>query len=201
MNDMHRSKARNLSLVSLLVLSLLTASGFAQNEPVREADYTVKLYFVFGSDTEIGGREMPSDFAAFRTRIAGEFGYKNLRLRDIQQGRVSSSGLTEIKGMTQLAGPSTQADDGPSFLEWAIRMQREAEAGEAAIGQFRVGIRVPIRSRAAGSRGPVGHYEAVGMTSSAVSLPTGEPVVMGSLKLPEQDGTLFLLLRVDEIKQ
>ena len=198
---MHRSMARNISLISLVVLSLLTTTGVAQNEPVREADYSVKLFFVFGSDTVSEGSELPSEFSRFRSAAASEIGYKNLRLRDIQQGRVSSSGLTEIKGMTQLAGPSTPADDGPSFLEWAIRMQREAEVGKAAIGQFRVGIRVPIRSRAGGSSGPVVNYEAVGMTSSAVSVPTGEPVLMGSLKLPEQDGTLFLLLRVDEIRQ
>ncbi|HSI88821.1 MAG TPA: hypothetical protein VK918_07175 [Pyrinomonadaceae bacterium] len=197
---MHRSMARNLSLISLLVLSLLTATASAQTETIREADYSVKLFFVIGSDTETEGRELPSEFAAFRTRVAGEYGYKNLRLRDLQQGRVTSSGLTEIKGMSQMAGPGTQSD-GPVFLEWAIRMQREADPAKAAIGQFRVGIRVPIRSRAGGASGPVVNYEAVGMTASGVSVPTGEPVLMGSLKLPEHDGTLFILLRVDEIQR
>ena len=195
---MHRSIARNTSMVPLLVLSLLTFTVFAQSQSIREADYTVKLFFVFGSDTETDGREMPAGLAAFRTRVTGEYGYKNLRLRDVQQARVSSNGLTEIKGMARMGDSATEMDYGPSFLEWAIHLRREAEVGTAAIGQFRVGIRGPMRSRAAGSSSPVVNYEAVGLTSSSVSVPTGEPVLMeingrvwGSLPLAVRSGMDF----------
>jgi hypothetical protein len=193
---MHRSTWRNLSLVSLIVLSLLTLTAGAQ-VPAPQASYTVKMNLIFGSDSDPGGKELSGELSSLRTRLAADYGFKNFRVLDHQENRVSGTGATEVKGMTRMVNAATEGD-GPTFLEWVTRMGQSPTAGMALLEHFRLGIRLPVRSRTGNGVAAAVAYEGIGVTVNRLNLRLGEPSVVGSFQVPNREGTLFIVLRVEE---
>ena len=194
---MHRQKRWVITLFSILVLSLLTTAAAAQGVPRTDKSYSVKLDLVFGSDSDAAGRELPGGFSALRNRLAADYGYRNFSVLDHQESRVSGTGSTEVRGMTQLVNAATEGD-GPTFLEWVTRMGQSGAAGSAPLDHFRLGVRVPVRTRAGEGAATTVVYEGIGITVNRMEVPIGQPQVLGSFRLPDREGTLFIVVRIDD---
>ena len=190
-------------LLSILLLSGLTAFAQGNSGPKIESSYEVVLQLVVGSNDAVEGVALPPSLRSVSTQLKNNFGFSNYRLDAMFIGRIAANGTFEYKSVSNSFGGGVDAET-PSFLEWTLgRLQSSVDdKGQASIQAqpFRFGAKVPIKvsSLADGGSKTVQNvtYESVGLTVNQVSLAQNTPTLIGTLSLPKTTGTIFLVLTV-----
>jgi hypothetical protein len=191
-------------LTPALVIALAAAAAIAQTETKPPADRDLDLTLqVLAASSDPGAKaELPANLVPLSRQIKAELGVANLRLASTFLGRTSTNGGFEYKSITESLSPV--ADGEPqTFLEWSLNGVRAGSGGLYA-QSFRFGARVPVRTsilREDGGRpAPTFSYESIGLSINRLGLAEGQPILIGSLSLPKQNSTLFLVLTVRPAK-
>jgi hypothetical protein len=159
----------------------------------------LQYYLLVGSN---GGGEspaLPSGLGAVAREIRANLLVNQVRVGATFQHRADGGGRLEIKGVAASvftsAAPNSQG--APTFYESNTSQLKIVGDGAQSVLQldsFRFGLRIPIQTVGAGGV-PNVNYESVGI-AGGVSIPLGEPTVVGSLSVGRPDETLILVLLV-----
>jgi hypothetical protein len=201
---MNQSISISRLTTQILIIAIAAVASFAQTEtkpmPDRDLDITLQ---VLTASAEPGIRsELPASLASIARQLKADVGAANFRLASTFLGRTSTSGGFEYKSITESLSPAVDGEP-PTFLEWSLNGVRMGSSGLYA-QSFRFGARVPVRSSSmredGGKAFPIFNFEQIGLSVGRLGIPEGQPFLIGSLSLPKQNSTLFLVLTVRAAK-
>lgn len=167
-----------------------------------EASYEVSLQLLIGSNDASVKGEVPKGLDAVTRHLKTNFQLSNFRLADTLMGRVSNTGNFEYKSVADGLGQVKEARV-QTFLEWSMGNFRSVPMAKGPGFQamsFRFGARVPVattsRPEANGRTETIYNYENIGLTFHKLGVPENVPTLVGTLNLPNADGTVFLVMTV-----
>jgi hypothetical protein len=126
----------------------------------------------------------------------------NIHLTATFQHRVENNGKLEVNGVgtSQLASPTSNPQYTPTFYNYSINPIKLVDGPDgrtqAQLGNLRFQLRVPVQVSAMPSGGngqPNVVYETMGI-GTGITIPLGEPVVVGTLNVGRQDETLIVII-------
>ena len=187
-------------LLSILLLGSAAVAS-AQNDQRIESSYDVVLQIVIGGDDKSAGQPMPSGLSNITKQLRGNYSFADYRLTNTYVGRIANGGNFEFKSVSTIFGRGVQTET-PSFLDWTLAGlrvgQNTAGKNDLMLQAFRFGARVPVKTGSfreeGGKQLPLFNYEAIGLTSSRVTLSENTPTLLGSLSLPGVDSAMFVVL-------
>ncbi|MBX7053730.1 MAG: hypothetical protein K1X36_02160 [Pyrinomonadaceae bacterium] len=188
----------------LLIIAIMAVAALAQTETKPQTDRDLDLTLqVLTAGSEPGSRaELPSNLASVARQLKAELGIANLRLASTFLGRTSTNGGFEYKSITESLSPAADGEP-PTFLEWSVNGVRTGGSGIYA-QSFRFGARVPVKMPSlrddGGKAAPMFNFESIGLSVGRLGMPEDQPILIGSLSLPKQNTTLFLVLTVRAAK-
>jgi hypothetical protein len=202
-----------LKLLFSLILFGLSATVFAQSDPVVKADpvvrdssYDVMLHVLAGSNDTSQKGELPQGFAQITRQLKGTFGYTNFRVVNTYIGRLGNNGTIQYQSIANNFGADPL--ERPVFLDWQLQGLRSIAATGGPNGfqiqGFHFGAKIPIRTSsgldANGKAVSVFNYESIGLNVNRMSINQGQPVLIGTMELPQTTGTMFLVLSVNPVE-
>lgn len=191
-------------LTPALAIVIAAVAAIAQTETKPPADRDLDLTLqVLTTGSEPGTKaELPANLAPIARQLKADLGIANLRLASTFLGRTSTSGGYEYKSITESLSPAADGEP-PTFLESSLNGVRTGSGGLYA-QTFRFGARVPVRSTVmredGGKPASMFSYESIGLGINRLGLAEDQPILIGSLSLPRQNSTLFLVLTVRPAK-
>ena len=199
MNQSRRSIPR-LAVSLLFFIGCLSAAG--QTDSVSqnaEPSYEVSLQIVIGSnDATARGVDLPASLSAISRQLKDNFAFSRYRLANTFLGRVSNNGNIEYKSVSNLLGQDSDLES-QTFLDWSVIGLRRMENMFHAKA-FRFGARIPVRTGTlkdeSGKINPVVNYEPVGLSMTMIGLPANKPTLVGTIGLPRENGTIFVVATV-----
>lgn len=201
------------------VVLLFTASAavgqvaMAQHQPAQnefkqitlESNYEVTLQLWMGSNGGIQSAKMPASLSAIAQQAKTNYGSSNLALAETFLGRISNTGNFTYKGISNLI-EETEANKPQSFLEWSVLDLKSGLTTQGSngfqLGSFTFGARIPVPAifeDKDGHKKPVVNYEHIGLTFRRVGVQENVPTLIGTLKLPDPNATIFLVMTVRSI--
>ena len=186
----------------LLLLSA-TANVFAQSDsqkPQADPCYEVVLQILIASNNPSEKSSLPPSLSNAVKKLKTNYNFSDYRLATTFLQR--TSGSIEYKS---LLSDFTGLKDttAPVFSEWSLRNLRSLPGanGRTAIyfESFRFGARVPVVVGTREENGKTAsniNYEAIGISTTRLSINESEPTVIGSLTTPKPDELMFLILTV-----
>ncbi len=190
--------------MSACMIALASLGAIAQQ---AESSYHLTLQLVVGSN-EAGARaEMPSSLDQVTQDIKSRFSFSGYRLANTIQSRIVEAGGAEYKSMANISGETSDLLQ-PSYLEVTIldlrNLSQQKGAGLFYGKVFRLGARVPVATGGsfkdeAGKSRPITAYEHIGLTLTKFNVPEGQPTLVGTLNLPGNNGTIFLVMTIKSV--
>lgn len=201
---MYRPKS---SFASLLFVFLFTFTANAQTAPPLpdlEQNFEVVMNVVLGSDSGPARSALPANLSEVVGQLKASMAFNNYSVANTYFGRVADAGSLEYRSVADIFGIEAGSEN-PSFVEWKIGRIRSVPGNgrrhSFTIEGFRFGARVPIRMGSAGQDGKTPLvYEGIGLNLGNVNVAAGSPTLVGTLSLPRSNGTLFLVMTVNPVK-
>lgn len=197
-----------LSFASLLFFLLsFTFASAAQTAPAisgLEPNFEVVMNVVLGSDSGPAKSTLPAELSGVLGQLKRNMPFNTYSVANTYFGRIADAGSLEYRSVADIFGIEAGSEN-PSFVEWKIGRIRNVPADgrkhSFTIEGFRFGARVPIRMGATGQDGKTPLvYEGIGLNLGNVNLAAGSPTLVGTLSLPRSNGTLFLVMTVNPVK-
>ena len=189
---MKQSLSMSRAAVIVAALFVVAIPALAQQGESFGPNYDITLQVVVGS----GGpaeSALPKELGPLSRTLRARFPYANYRLANTFLGRVGENGSLEYKSVD-----SFKSTDAPMFLDWSIVSFNASSAvgsGSAYHAKsFRFGARVPVRT--VGGPAAAVSYESIGLTFNQVGMASDTPTLLGTLTLPQTEGTMFLIVTV-----
>lgn len=170
-----------------------------------EINLDTQLYMLIATNQEIDNSKLPANLEPVVKQLRAYLPFKNYRLAATLINRVKNEGRLNLKwiGDPLFASASTASERTPSFNDFAVnsvKLVRDSAGREfIRMDQFRFGARVPIQtSQTVASTGagfPVINYEPTGL-STDISIPEGEPAIVGTLYVRPSGDAIILVMAV-----
>jgi len=203
---MHKNRAL-FSLLLFTIASQLALSISAQQpDPDRsEPNLEITLHLIVTDDETGINDTMQSRLAPILRQLESSFGPARYRVADVQVGRMAANGVFDSKSISTISGKG-QLGENPSFIEWRVGSPKRVLNGDAwtvTVESFRFGLRMPVRHRPIGvdNGGGVVNYEGLGITTSKLKFDQGVPTLVGTITLPQNGGSLFIVITVASVRQ
>lgn len=216
-------KIRRVSSVMLLAMCLLGGSlnvqaqeGNTPQTPARqtenrdeETNLDTQLFLLVGSNQDVADSNLPASLDSVVKQLRASLPFKNYRLAATLLNRVKNEGRLDVSWiggpLASTAGTSPTLT--PSFSNFIVRQVRLVRTSDGKLmvqmQGFNFGARVPIQTGQMASNNPPGvfpsggfpaiNYERTGVATD-ISLPEGEPVVVGTLNVGPSGDAIILVV-------
>lgn len=199
---MNQSRRSIPSLAVSLLFFISCLSAAAQTDSVSqgvEPSYEISLQILIGSnDATARGIDLPANLSGISRQLKDNFSFSRYRLANTFLGRISNNGNIEYRSVSNLLGQEAGLDP-QTFLDWSVIGLKRTENRFHAKA-FRFGARIPVRTGAlkdeSGKVNPVVNYEPVGLSMTMIGLPTNKPTLVGTIGLPRETGTIFVVATI-----
>jgi len=190
--------------IKIAVIVICVALGMclsvAAQQPALDTNYDVVLELVVGSNDAGGKADLPQNLTGVARRIKSDFDFSNYRLASTLIGRVANNGYFDYNSVTNINGQESTRDS-QTFIDWSLKNLHALPTSKGLQAEsFRFGARVPVvvgeRSIEGGGKGPVINYEQIGINLIHVGINQNTPTLIGTLHLPGQSGTIFLVMTI-----
>lgn len=173
-------------------------------------DYEVQLYLLVASNDAGRGGETPRQLDAVVKQLRSSLPFAGYRLGATFLNRVRNAGTLEVSGVA--ASPLTSSQPTMPNTPTFYQLNFEVRASDEVAGQrfvnlshFRFGLRVPIQTATVTGEGgkatsSVVQYENTGINTQ-LSMPEGEPTVIGTLTTTRPDEGLVLVLVIKRVSK
>jgi len=183
-----------------------SSSDQAQSEKRDdEINLDTQLYMLIATNQEIDNAKLPANLEGVVKQLRASLPFKNYRLAATLINRVKNEGRLNLKwiGDPLFASASNASERTPSFHDFSVNSVKlvRDNAGREFIrmDQFRFGARVPIQTAqtvaSTGAGFPVINYEPTGL-STDISIPEGEPAIVGTLYVRPSGDAIILVVAV-----
>ncbi|MFL6373530.1 MAG: hypothetical protein ACJ73D_02575 [Pyrinomonadaceae bacterium] len=184
----------------VLAASLVLCITAAAQETSNNTNYDVVLQLVVGSNAGAAKGELPQNLSAVTRQIRSDFEFSNYKLTSTFIGRLAINGQFEYQSVADINGQGSQSTS-QTFIDWSLRnLHAVPQSRGLQADSFRFGARVPVvvgeRIIDGGGKGPVINYEQIGINLVHVGISENTPTLIGTLRLPGQDGTVFLVMTI-----
>lgn len=192
---------RSLKIAAyILTACLALCLTAAAQQPASDTNYDVVLELVVGSNDAAAKTDLPQNLSAVTRQIRSDFNFSNYRLTSTFIGRVANNGYFEYNSVTNINGVES-ARDSLTFIDWSLKNLHATPPSKGLLAEtFRFGARVPVvtgeRTLDGGGKGPVISYEQIGINLGHVGISENTPTLIGTLHLPGQSGTVFLVMTI-----
>lgn len=170
-----------------------------------EINLDTQLYMLIATNQEIDNTKLPANLEGVVKQLRASLPFKNYRLAATLINRVKNEGRLSLKwiGDPLFASASNASERTPSFNDFSVNSVKlvRDNAGREFIrmDQFRFGARVPIQTAqtvaSTGAGFPVINYEPTGL-STDISIPEGEPAIVGTLYVRPSGDAIILVMAV-----
>ena len=197
---MNRSIFLPRLLTSFFMIAMFAATGLAQSDtrPTPDRDLDITLQVLTATTCPVATNDIPANLLPIAKHLKAELRIANLRLAGTYVGRTSTSGGFEYKSISESLLPVADGEP-PTFFEWSLNGIRMGSGGIYA-QSFRFGSRIAVKTTGlvaeSGKSVPIFNYEWIGLNTGRIGIPEDQPIVLGSLSLPKNNSTLFLILTV-----
>jgi hypothetical protein len=179
------------------------AQGATQAAGHEGPDYEVQLYLLVGSNDSGRGGEVPRQLDGVVRQLKSSLPFAGYRLGATFLDRVRNAGSLDVSGVaaSPLVSAPPLSSNTPSFYQFKFDARAADEAGGQRfvnLSHFYFGLKVPIQTATVGGEGGKGgsaviQYESTGINTQ-LTVPEGEPTVVGTLTTSRPDEGLVLVI-------
>lgn len=193
----------------LFLLALSAGNTFAQTDtkqpPQADPCYEVVLQVLIASNNAPEKNAVPPTLSNVIKKLRTLYAFSDYRLTTTFLQRTSN--WIEYKSLLNDFS-QTQDKTAPIFSEWSLRNLRNLPDSNGRktlqFEMFKFGARVPVTTERvkdeSGKTAPVVNYEAIGISTTRLSLNENEPTIVGSLTTSKPDELMFLVLTVKPVE-
>ncbi len=188
---------RSFAPVFLICTAFFASAGAQSVQPSsNDTPIHVELRVLTATPDQKASVKLPAKLSAVSRHVTEMVGPTDLRIAETYIGRIGHRGSMNYKSLANVAVYPGDIDT-PSIMEWNLTRVEIGLQGSLTANSFNFGARIPIRGARLGTDANatrVVNYEYIGVSLGELTVPNGVPTLIGSLSLPNSEGTMFLVL-------
>ncbi|MBV9242793.1 MAG: hypothetical protein JO314_12380 [Acidobacteria bacterium] len=194
---MIQNRSIQIAAITLGIAICFTVTISAQQQAATpDTNYDVTLQLVIGSNETGAKNDLPSNLNSVAQSIRSNFSFTSYRLSSTFVGRLANTGHFDYESVANIEGKELSPSV-PTFLDWSlVDLEMIPGTHNLRAQSFKFGTRVPIYVGDASKGQQAVNYEHIGVSLVRVGLIQNTPTLIGTLHLPGQSGTIFLVMTV-----
>ena len=186
------------------VMAQSNTSAAPAEKQEDETNLDTQLYLLVATNQDVDDTRLPPALDGVVKQLRASLPFKNYRLAATLVNRVKNEGRLNLKwiGGPLIASGAAATAVTPSFNDFhvnGIKLVRDQNGRRMVrMEGFSFGARIPIQSGtaiAATGPAPIINYEPTGLNTD-ISLPEGEPVIVGTLNVGPSGDAIILVMSV-----